>query len=87
MIDTAVKRASCLGIALLFLRTGVMPDGNNLATAAERQQAEGLYVGLGAAPPVETTVGPYKLTKAATFLPGSVATAVWPLKGVTAWDA
>lgn len=49
-IDTRAKRASCLGIALLALRTGPPPDGSNLG-ASERQHVEGLYVGIAASAP------------------------------------
>jgi hypothetical protein len=49
-IDTAAKRKSCLGLALGFLRTGVIPTGTNLS-ASERLQTQGLYSGIAAAAP------------------------------------
>jgi hypothetical protein len=49
-IDTAAKRASCVGLALLFLRTGARPDASDLS-AAQRLHAEGLYSGIAADSP------------------------------------
>ncbi len=94
MIDTRAKRASCLGIALLFLRPGILPDGANLATVAERQHVQGLYTGLEPAPPSETTIGPYKFDEQQVFPIGSVATAIFMpenaaifvVEEVTEWD-
>lgn len=94
MIDTRAKRASCLGIALLFLRPGVQPDGTNLATVSERQHVQGFYAGLAPAPPTETTPGPYKFKETQIFPLGSVATAIFTPENtaifvaqeVTEWD-
>ena len=47
-IDTAAKRKSCVGLALLFLRLGVIPDNSDLA-AAERLHTQALYSGIAAA--------------------------------------
>lgn len=44
-IDTAAKRASCLGIALVIARCGPIPDGS-LANAADRAHAAYSYSGL-----------------------------------------
>lgn len=52
-IDTAAKRKSCIGLALLFLRPGIIPDGSNLA-AAERLHTQGLYSGIAASSPPGT---------------------------------
>jgi hypothetical protein len=54
-IDTAAKRASCLGLAFLALRTGVIPDGSNLG-ASQRLHTQGLYSGIAAG--VIVTVDP-----------------------------
>lgn len=50
-IDTAAKRKSCIGIALIFLRLGVIPDGSNLS-APQRVHAEFQYSGIAAGAPV-----------------------------------
>lgn len=44
-IDTAAKRKSCVGVALAFLRMGVIPDGSDLA-AGERLHTNALYSGI-----------------------------------------
>ena len=41
-IDTAAKRKSCIGLAVLFLRTGIIPTGSNLSNT-ERLHTNGLY--------------------------------------------
>lgn len=46
-IDTAAKRKSCIGIALTFLRMGVIPDGTNL-DAPQRLHTNFLYSGIAA---------------------------------------
>ena len=46
-IDTAAKRKSCIGLALIFLRPGVIPDGSNLS-AAQRLHTDLLYAGIAA---------------------------------------
>lgn len=46
-IDTAAKRKSCIGLALLFLRPGIVPSGSDLA-AGERLHTQGLYSGIAA---------------------------------------
>lgn len=50
-IDTAAKRKSCLGLALVFLRPGILPSGANLA-AAERLHVQALYSGIAASSPL-----------------------------------
>lgn len=50
-LDTSAKRASAIGLALFFLRPGVVPDGGNLG-APQRLHAQGLYSGIAAADPV-----------------------------------
>lgn len=49
-IDTAAKRKSCIGIALSFLRPGVIPDGSNLS-AAQRLHTTWMYSGIVASAP------------------------------------
>lgn len=44
-IDTAAKRASCLGLALIIGRCGPIPDGS-LANAADRAHIAYSYSGL-----------------------------------------
>lgn len=46
-IDTAAKRKSCIGLALIFLRTGVIPDGSDLS-APQRLHTDLLYSGIAA---------------------------------------
>lgn len=53
-IDTAAKRRSCIGIGLLFLRTGIAPTGGGLSSAG-RLHVQGLYVGI--TPPAPPTAG------------------------------
>lgn len=53
-IDTAAKRRSCIGIGLLFLRTGIAPTDGDLS-AVERLHVQGLYVGIS--PPAPPTTG------------------------------
>lgn len=53
-IDTASKRASCIGIALLALRTGIVPDGSNV-DGSQRLHPLGLYIGIVAATPDSDT--------------------------------
>lgn len=55
-IDSAGKRKSCIGIALGFLRTGVIPAGTNLS-AADRLHTDGLYNGIAAAAPGGSPIG------------------------------
>jgi hypothetical protein len=47
-IDTAAKRKSCLGIALHWLRPGIVPDGSDLS-ASQRLNTQALYSGIDAA--------------------------------------
>ena len=47
-IDTSAKRRSCIGLALLFLRPGVIPTGSDLS-ASERLHTNLLYSGIAAA--------------------------------------
>ena len=56
-IDTAAKRKSCIGLALLFLRAGIVPSGSNLDTAEERLHTNGFYAltAVAADPVPETT--------------------------------
>lgn len=56
-IDTAAKRKSCIGLALGFLRTGVIPDGSNLS-ASQRLHTDCLYAGIAAGAPVVSTLLP-----------------------------
>jgi hypothetical protein len=49
-IDTAAKRKSCLNLALLFLRPGVVPAATNLS-APDRLHTQGLYSGIAAGVP------------------------------------
>lgn len=49
-IDTAAKRASCIGFGLVSLRTGCIPDGSDLS-AAQRLHATYLYSGISASSP------------------------------------
>lgn len=54
-INTARRRASCVGIAITALRTGILPDGGNL-NASERLHAAYHYIGIAAgAPPAPPT--------------------------------
>lgn len=55
-IDSASKRASCIGIALLFLRTGIVPDGSDV-DGDQRLHPLGLYVGIVDAPPTPSVPG------------------------------
>ncbi|HND25059.1 MAG TPA: hypothetical protein PK229_12120 [Rhodocyclaceae bacterium] len=56
-IDTAAKRKSCIGLALIFARTGVIPDGSNLS-AAQRLHTDLLYAGIAAGAPSGVTFLP-----------------------------
>lgn len=56
-IDTAAKRKSCIGIALIFLRLGVIPDAGNLS-APQRLHTNLLYSGIVAAAPSGGTLVP-----------------------------
>lgn len=49
-IDTAAKRKSCIGIGLISIRPGVIPDGSNLS-AAQRLHTDLLYSGIAAGAP------------------------------------
>ncbi len=55
-IDTAAKRKSCIGIALQFLRTGVIPAATDLSSA-DRLHTNALYNGIAAAAPGGTLGG------------------------------
>lgn len=50
-IDTAAKRKSAIGIAVLSLRLGVIPDAANL-DAPQRLHVQGLYSGIAASPTI-----------------------------------
>jgi len=69
MIDTAAKRKSCIGLALLPLRMGLIPDGSNLA-AAERLHVNMLYSGIAAATPTPPSVS-------AIWTAASLVSATW----------
>jgi hypothetical protein len=62
-LDTAAKRKSAIGIGLLCLRLGVVPDGSNLA-APQRLHANALYSGISAEEPSEYTGGLEGITTA-----------------------
>lgn len=55
MIDTPSKRKSCIGLALLFLRTGIIPSGVTL-DASDRLHTDGLYNGIAAGAPVVNNI-------------------------------
>lgn len=65
-IDTAAKRKSCLGLALLFLRPGVIPDASDLS-AAQRLHTDGLYAGIAADAPTVSIV--HTISVDGTYLP------------------
>ena len=54
-IDTAAKRKSCIGIGLISVRPGAIPDGSDLS-AAQRLHTDLLYSGIAASAPAGTTV-------------------------------
>ena len=58
-IDSASKRASCIGIALLALRTGVIPDASDLGTESQRAHVCGLYSDIDAVDPYIPYSVPY----------------------------
>lgn len=72
-IDTAAKRKSAIGLALLALRLGVIPDASNLSSA-QRLHVQGLYSGIaasGEAPPPAT--GAISATDVDNYIGGSAA--------------
>lgn len=54
-IDTAAKRKSCIGLALNFVRPGVIPDAGNLG-APQRLHTDLLYSGIAASAPSGATL-------------------------------
>ena len=46
-IDTAAKRASCIGLGLVCLRLGVVPDAGALS-ASQRLHTQAFYSGIAA---------------------------------------
>lgn len=57
-LDTAAKRKSAIGVGLLCLRLGVIPDGTNLS-APQRLHTDFLYSGIAASSVVEVFVQPH----------------------------
>jgi hypothetical protein len=53
-MNTAAKRKSAIGIGLLFLRLGVIPDASNLE-APQRLHTNLMYSGIAAESPAEVT--------------------------------
>lgn len=69
-IDTAAKRKSCIGLAFMPGRTGIIPDDSNLGTLEDRMFTDLLYIGITSGPTVAPTDGPAWFQSGQVYVPG-----------------